>query len=61
MPLPKTKDVGKLIDFLKKDKPNMSAAQRRAIALEEARKNGAAIKPAPKKTKAKSKIKKRKR
>lgn len=55
MPLPKTSDVGKLIEFLKKDKPHWSAAQRRAVALSEARKNGADIKPAPKKTKRKKK------
>lgn len=34
MPLPKTKDVGKVIRFLKKEKPNMPKKQRIAIALQ---------------------------
>lgn len=34
MPLPKTKDVGKVIDFLKKENPDMSHKQAVAIALE---------------------------
>jgi hypothetical protein len=38
MPLPKTKDVGKLISFLKREKPGMKHAQRVAIALDTARK-----------------------
>ncbi len=33
MPLPKTKDVGKVMRFLKKEKPNMSYDQMIAIAL----------------------------
>lgn len=44
MPLPKTKNVGTIIKFLKKEKPHMSLAQRRAIALSQARKYGAKIK-----------------
>lgn len=43
MPIPKTKDVGKTIRFLKKEKPGMSKKQRTAIALETARKAGAKI------------------
>lgn len=39
MPLPKTKDVGRLVTFLKKEKPKMKKKQRIAIALSEARKN----------------------
>lgn len=41
MPLPKTKDVGRLIRFLKKENPNMPSKQRTAIALSQARKSGA--------------------
>ncbi len=33
MPLPKTKNVGKVISFLKKDKPGMPKKQKIAIAL----------------------------
>lgn len=36
MPLPKTKDVGKVIRFLKKDKPSMPKLQKIAIALRQA-------------------------
>lgn len=43
MPLLKTKDVGKLIRFLKKDKPSMDPKQRIAIAISQARKSGAKI------------------
>jgi hypothetical protein len=43
MPLPKTKDIGKIIRFLKKDKPGMDKDQRIAIALEHARSMGAHI------------------
>lgn len=50
MPLPKTKNVGRLIRFLKKEKPGMSLKQKRAIALNTARKEGADI-PEPKKKK----------
>jgi len=38
MPLPKSSDVGKIIRFLKKEKPNMSKKQRIAIALSQSRK-----------------------
>lgn len=34
MPLPKTKDPGRVIKFLKKEKPYMSREQMIAIALE---------------------------
>ena len=44
MPLPKTKDVGRLVKFLRKEKPNMSKKQITAIALGQARKAGAKIK-----------------
>jgi hypothetical protein len=57
MPLPKTKDVGKIIRFLKKEKPGMDRDQRVAIALEHARSMGASI---PKKHK-KKKLYRRKR
>lgn len=43
MPLPKTKNVSRLIKFLKKEKPKMKKKQRVAIALEQARKAGARI------------------
>lgn len=33
MPLPRTTDIGKIISFLKKEKPKMSKKQRLAIAL----------------------------
>ena len=33
MPLPKTKDVGKVMKVLNKEKPNMSRKQKIAIAL----------------------------
>jgi len=48
MPLPKTKNVGKVMHFLKKEKPGMPLKQRIAIAMEQARKSGANI---PKKRK----------
>lgn len=54
MPLPKTKDVGKIIRFLKKEKSGMSSKQRVAIALSQARKSGAKI---PKKKKSRKTIK----
>lgn len=44
MPIPKTKKVGKVISFLKKEKPNMPKKQAIAIALSTARKSGAKIK-----------------
>ena len=43
MPIPKTKNIGKIMSFLKKDKPNMSMKQRVAIALSQARKAGAKV------------------
>ncbi len=43
MPLPETKNVGKLMKFLKKDKPGMPKKQKIAIALSQARKAGANI------------------
>lgn len=36
MPLPQTKDVGKIISYLKDDKPGMDRKQIIAIALEKA-------------------------
>ena len=56
MPLPKTTDVGKLIGFLKKDKPGMPHKQRIAIAISQARKSGAKIKRPKKKKKGKKKL-----
>jgi hypothetical protein len=43
MPLPKSKDVGKTYSKLKSEKPNMPKKQKVAIALSNARKNGADI------------------
>jgi len=43
MPIPKSKDPGKIISFLKHEKPGMSHKQRVAIALETAREAGADI------------------
>lgn len=48
MPIPKTRDVGKIMDFLKKEHPKWSLAKKRAVALETARRAGAKI-PKPKK------------
>jgi len=44
MPLPRTTDVGKLVRFLKQEKPGMKQSQRLAIALDTARRAGANIK-----------------
>lgn len=54
MPFPKTTDVGKVIKFLKKEKPSMPHKQMVAIALSQARKAGAKI---PKKKGRKKKMK----
>lgn len=43
MPLPKTKDVSRLMHFLAKDKPEWPEKQRVAVALSQARKSGAKI------------------
>ncbi len=43
MPIPKSKNVGKTIKFLKKEKPGMPQKQKVAIALETARRAGAKI------------------
>lgn len=43
MPIPKTKDVGSTIKFLRKEKPGMPSKQKLAIALETARRSGADI------------------
>lgn len=40
MPLPKTSDIGRVISFLKKDKPKMGSKQRIAIALSQSKKHG---------------------
>ncbi len=40
MPIPKTKDVGNIIDFLKNEKPGMARKQKVAIALNVAREAG---------------------
>ncbi len=53
MPLPKTKDVGRLIRFLKKEKPTMKPKQRIAIAIEKARESGAHIKKKKRKKRSK--------
>lgn len=44
MPLPKTKDIGKILSFLKKDKPTMPRKQKIAIALSQAKKNNKKLK-----------------
>ena len=43
MPIPKSKDVGKTMRFLKKDAPGMPKKQKVAIALSTARSAGAKI------------------
>ena len=43
MPIPRSRNVGKTIRFLKREKPSMPKRQRVAIALETARKAGAKI------------------
>ena len=43
MPLPSTSKVGKIMRFLKKEKPGMKLDQKRAISLNQARKYGADI------------------
>lgn len=43
MPIPKTKNVGKTIKFLKKEKPGMPQKQKVAIALNVAREVGVDI------------------
>lgn len=53
MPLPRTKDIGTLIKFLKQEKPNMKPSQRLAIALDKARRAGAINKKQPKTKKGK--------
>ena len=42
-PIPKSRDVGKTIKFLKREKPGMPHKQKVAIALSTARKAGAKI------------------
>lgn len=54
MPVPKTKDVGTLRKFFKKDHPEWSDKKNLAASLEQARKNGAKIAP-PKKKRGKKK------
>lgn len=51
MPIPISKNVGKTIKFLKKEKPSMPKKQKLAIALETARRAGAKI---PQKSTSKS-------
>jgi len=58
MPIPKTRDVGKTIKFLKKEKPSMPKKQKLAIALETARSAGAKI-PQKKETKSISRVSRR--
>lgn len=45
MPFPKTKDVGLIMDFLKKEKPEMPKKQKIAIALTKAGKSNKKKKP----------------
>ena len=44
MPIPRTRDIGKLVSFFKSDKPEWGPAQRLAVALDIARRHGAKIK-----------------
>lgn len=44
MPVPKTRDVGKVMRHLKKHKPSMPQKQKVAIALDTARRAGASVK-----------------
>jgi len=53
MPIPKSKDVGKTMRFLKGDKPNMPHKQKVAIALSTAREAGASIAKKAKKLRSK--------
>ena len=48
MPVSKSKDVGTLRKAFKKEHPEWSDQKNLAASLEQARKNGAKIKPAPK-------------
>ena len=48
MPIPITRDVGTIIRFLKKEKPDMPRKQKIAIALNQARGAGADIPEKPK-------------
>ena len=50
MPIPKTRDIGKIMDFIKKEHPEWPLAKRRAVALDTARRAGAKIPKKPKKT-----------
>ncbi len=59
MPIPKTKDIRKIIRFLKKEKPNMPHRQMIAIALQVARRAGAKIPKKKNARKTKRKIHKR--
>lgn len=43
MPIPKTKDIGKTISFLKREKPGMPKNQAVAIAPDKARSPGTKI------------------
>lgn len=43
MPLPRTRNIGTIVRFLKREKPRMSKKQRVAIAISQARKSGANI------------------
>lgn len=43
MPLPRTRNVGVLVDWFKKDKPHWPMARVRAAALDTARANGANV------------------
>jgi len=43
MPLPKSQSVGRIMKFLKKDKPGIPTKQKIAISLSQARESGADI------------------
>lgn len=40
MPIPKSRDVGTILAFLRNDKPEWSSGQKLAVALDIARKTG---------------------
>jgi hypothetical protein len=43
MPLPKTSDVGKIMDVIKEHHKSWPLAKKRAVALDQARRHGANI------------------
>lgn len=60
MPIPKTRDVGDIMSFLKREKPGMPRRQKVAISLRQAREAGASI-PKPSQNSIKKELKRRAR